>query len=206
MPHRGSSRPDTARRYARHPDTSLVAACLGGEAEAWDALIERYQALIYSTLLRQGLAPSDADDVFQDVCLVLYSHLADLRDTSRLSGWLASTAKREAWRLFRRRGAAPTSQMPEREWEIENAAPIGGQEAPAPDALVIALEEQQLVRRAVEQLPDRCRTLLALLYMTDPPASYAEVSEKLGMPIGGIGPNRARCLQRLQKLLAEAGF
>src|ERR1051325_7354514 len=85
-------------------DKDLIAACLKGEAAAWDMLIQRYAALIYSIGLKMGLSESDREDVFQDVCVILIDHLADLRDTARLSSWLISTTKREAWRLQRRRG------------------------------------------------------------------------------------------------------
>jgi RNA polymerase sigma factor (sigma-70 family) len=194
------------RRYASRTDASLICACLGGDVEAWDALIERYQALTYSTLLKQGLTSADADDIFQDVSLILFRHLGDLRDTARLSGWLISTARREAWRLKRRRGMALASELGEREWELEAAEPLAQAAAPEPDAEMLALEDRQLVREGMERLGDRCRELLTLLYMSDPPASYADITERLSMPQGSIGPTRARCLRQLQKNLRELGF
>jgi RNA polymerase sigma factor (sigma-70 family) len=195
-----------SNRYTARTDASLIGACLGGDADAWDALIERYQALIYSTLLKQGLTHADADDLFQDVALILFRHLSDLRDTTRLSGWLISTARREAWRLKRRRGMAAASELGEREWEMESAEPIAQAAAPQPDAEMMALEDRQLVREGMSRLGDRCRELLMLLYMADPPGSYADVVDRLGMPQGSIGPTRARCLEQLRKILAEVGF
>ena len=179
---------------------------LAGDSKAWDELVDRYQALIYATLRRTGLTPADADDTFQDVCVLLFNHLGDLRDSARLSGWLIATARREAWRQLRRAGAIPISQLPGSDWKFETAAPLAQQETPAPDAEIMALEEQQLVRRALEQLAVRCRDLLTLLYLRDPAATYQEISESLSMPVGGIGPQRARCLQQLQKILANLGF
>ena len=193
-------------RFAQRDDSQLVSACLRGDAGAWDALIERYQALIYSTLLKQGLSSADADDMFQDVCLILFRYLEDLRDSSRLSGWLISTARREAWRLKRRRGAALASELAEREWEMESAEPVAQAAAPSPDQEILALQEQQLVREGLARLGDRCRELLTFLYLREPPGSYAEVVERFGMPQGSIGPTRARCLQQLQKHLMDAGF
>jgi RNA polymerase sigma factor (sigma-70 family) len=193
-------------RFASKTDPELIAVCLAGNAEAWDALIERYEALIYSVLVRSGLSQPDADDLFQDVCLILYNHLGDLRDTARLASWLISTAKREVWRLHRRRKPHPMADLSEREWEFESAEPIASPESPQPEASAIALEEQHLVRLAMGQMQERCRQLLALLYMKDPPASYAEVSSQLSLPSGSIGPTRARCLQKLKDLLNEIGF
>ncbi len=193
------------RRYVRLSDPQLIGSCLSGEAGAWDAMVERYEAFVYSVLLRAGVSRSDADDLFQDVFLLLYSHLSSLRDHDRLAGWLASTAKREVWRLHRRR-AATAGQMPEQEWEVERAQPVGTDAAALPDESVLALEDARLVRQGLEQLGERCRTLLTLLYMEEPPLAYTEVSERLEMPIGSIGPTRARCLQQLQKILGGMGF
>jgi RNA polymerase sigma factor (sigma-70 family) len=195
-----------SRRLASHSDAKLIALCVGGAADAWDALIDRYQALVYSTLLKQGLTHADADDVFQDVSLILFRHLGDLRDAARLAPWLISTARREAWRLKRRKGMALASEFADREWELESAEPIAQSASPRPDTEVMALQERQLVREGMQKLGDRCRELLTLLYMTDPPGTYADVTDRLGMPQGSIGPTRARCLQHLQKILHEAGF
>jgi RNA polymerase sigma factor (sigma-70 family) len=205
MPKTETTPERSIRRHARLSDPELIAACLDGDASAWDALLQRYEGLIYSVLVRAGLSGADADDLFQDVCLILYNHLDDLRDSSRLAGWLVMTARREVWRLGRRRGAALASELPEFVWENE-ARPVGQDPAAAPDAAALAAVEQHLVRQAMVKLQDRCRNLLTLLYLLDPPKSYQEVSSELGVPMGSIGPTRARCLQQLQKLLVESGF
>lgn len=201
-----SFRSSSEKRFAGASDSELISACLKGNASAWDALIGRYAALIYSLSLRMGLSQSDAEDIFQDICVTLLNHLGDLRNTERLSSWLISTTKREIWRMQRRRGAKLTSELKEGEWEMENAPSVHAQEAASPEADVVALEEQQLVREGLAQLAERCRRLLTLLYVDDPPASYTEVSEVLGLPVGSIGPTRARCLQNLRKLLDQLGY
>lgn len=202
MPNRESA----AGRHARLPDPELIAACLRGDADAWDALIHRYEGLIFTCAVRQGLSRADAEDVFQDVCVLLLNHLGDLRDTGRLAGWLTSTTKREAWRLRRRRGPSLTSELVDREWELEGAERLHAADSPSPEDAAIALEDQHLVQQALQRLPDRCRTLLTLLYGEDPPRPYAEIAQRLSLPLGSIGPHRARCLQRLHKILAELDF
>lgn len=197
---------DPHRRWAHVSDPDLIAACLSGDASAWDALIRRYEALIFSIGTRSGLSQTDAEDIFQDVCLLLLRHLEDLRDTERLAGWLGATTRREVWRLRRRRGATLTAEMPEREWELETARPVGSEPGETPQETLLALEDQNLVHLGLQELQDRCRTLLTLLYLEDPPLSYAEISERLSLPVGSIGPTRARCLQQLQKILENMGF
>jgi len=190
--------------WSRRDDAALIAACLRGEARAWDALIDRYQALIFSIPLHMGLSPGDAEDVFQDVCLLLFTHLDSLRDRARLSSWLISTTRREAWRMARRRRALPEADLADPEREMERGERLAGGPPELPEEAVLALERQQRVRQAFQQLPERCRELLERLYVRDPPETYAQISARMRLPMGSIGPTRARCLQRLQRLLDEA--
>jgi RNA polymerase sigma factor (sigma-70 family) len=201
LPRFRSSAPHSAA-----PDADLIRLCLDGEAAAWDALIDRYSALIYSLCLRMGLSAADAEDTYQDVCVLLLNHLGNLRDTTRLAGWLASTTKREIWRVQKKRGVHLASELSAEGWEMETASSLYGQAADNPEADVLAVEEQQTVRQALHRMPDKCRRLLTLLYCTDPTPSYQEISEHMAFPVGSIGPNRARCLQNLRKLLAGNGY
>lgn len=188
-------------------DESLISACLTGDAIAWDALIDRYAALIFAVSLRMGVSQADTEDIFQDVCLILFSHLADVRDTARLSSWIISTTKREVWKMSRKKTVTLTSELGDNAWEMESAESVHPQRATGnPEAEAIALEEQQLMREAVLRLPDRCRDLLMQLYATDDPLSYQELAAKLSLPLGSIGPTRARCLGNLRKILQQLGY
>ena len=186
-------------------DSKLVAACLSGDARSWDTLIARYQGLIYALALRMGLPAADADDVFQNVCLRMFQHLNELRDTERLSGWLVAMTRQEVWRLRRRREMPLMTELPDVAREAETVRKIGGHTDPTPEEAVLMLEEQHLVRQCLNHLPEECRKLLTLLYGEESPG-YAAVAAHLSMPVGSIGPKRARCLQRLKKLLDEIGF
>src|SRR5579859_1246512 len=158
------------------PDSHLIAACLAGDARCWDLLIARYQGLIYTLARRMGMSSADADDVFQNVCLRLYQHLADLRDAGRLPAWLISTTRREVWH-YRRHKSTPSSQdLAECEPDLERLVSPDSDGSDALADSLIALEERELVRRALAQLPTDCRRLLTLLYNNDDECSYAEVS------------------------------
>ena len=187
-------------------DTDLIAACLKGEQTAWDSLIGRYIALIYSVCIKTGLSGADAEDVAQDVCVILIDHLGDLRDNAKLSSWLISTTRREAWRFQRRKGMTPATDLGDGEWAMEAAEAVHAPAADTPEAAFLALEEQQIVRLGLEKLPDRCRRMLTLLYGVEEPPSYTEIAAEFSIPVGSIGPTRARCLQQLKKLLAQEGF
>lgn len=196
----------TSQSGSSAADKALIDACIQGDKAAWDILVKRYVALLYSTCMRMGLSAADSEDVVQDVCVILLDHLADVRDTAKLSSWLISTTKREVWRFQKRKGLKLASELGETEWALDSSTGLYADTAESPEIAMLALEEQQLVRSALEQMPDRCRRLLTLLYCSDNPASYTDVSNELALPIGSIGPTRARCLQQLRRLLAEHGF
>ena len=171
-------------------DSELVAACLLGEAAAWETLILRYQRLIFHIPLRMGFSQADADDIFQNVCLKLCLHLSTLRDTDRLAGWIAQVARQEGLRLLRRK---PTVGWEDTDTLIEDRLPEDD---------LLAAEQAQLLRQALEQLPEKCQRLLGLLYAEEA-TPYAEIAQQLGIPVGSIGPQRARCLERLKKKWEE---
>lgn len=181
-------------------DERLVALCLLGVEAAWKVLIERYAPLIYSGARRVGLSAPDAEDVFQEVALLLCDHLEALKDTKRLPGWLATTTRRAALRLKSRRRATPFSEVTTAETE-EAWLEKEGPQAPSTEREVLALEQQWQLYQGLQKLPEKCRTLLTLLYLQSPPASYQEVEQELGIPLNSISPTRTRCLQKLKQLV-----
>lgn len=82
---------EVTMRFERASDAELVRACIRGEAAAWEALITRYERLIYSISRAQHLTADEADEVFQQVCFLLLTHLETLKDHSRLSAWTLSS-------------------------------------------------------------------------------------------------------------------
>lgn len=184
------------RERERHEcgDKQLVHACLDGEQWAWDELVHRYGRLVYGILRRGGLSEADADDGFQNVFLLACRNLAQLRDQDRLSAWLITTTKRELWRLYRQRRA----DQPLDDALVDGGAP------PLEEAL--RLEREQAVREALRRIDGRCRQLLTSLFLGANESTYRQIAEKLDIPIGSIGPTRARCFEKLEAILVEMGF
>lgn len=178
-------------------DEQLIKACKAGDDKAWEMLVTRYERLVYTIPARYGLTPSEIDDVFQSVWLSLLKNLDRLRDPDRLSAWLVTTARRECWE--RRRGADY-----ERTISTNFDSGLTNQEGDdlAPEEVVELFHEQELIRKALDELDGRCRSLLWMLYYDATVPSYSDVAEKLDMPIGSIGPLRARCLKKLRAILA----
>ena len=193
----------TGERKDERDDATLMAACRRGDAIAWESLVNRYQRLIYAIPRRAGLDDDQCADVFQRTFALLVEHLDRIDAPDRVRAWLVTTARREAQRT--RQKAARTQPFPTAEDE-EGAEVALPDLAPLPDAAVLQLEEQHLVRTALARLDERCRQLLTLLFYQTEPATYDEITATVGMPSGSIGPTRARCLEKLGKLLKENGF
>ncbi|HZE65567.1 MAG TPA: sigma-70 family RNA polymerase sigma factor [Sporichthyaceae bacterium] len=175
----------------------LVAAAARGEQAAWDALVDRYAALVWAVTRAHRLDRPDAADVVQTVWLRLLEHLDRLREPAALAGWLRTTTRHECLRVQRRR-------------EREVPDPFLAYDAlsdatDSPELALLDNERDRQVWTALQQLSERCRTLLRVI-SADPDASYAQVSAAAGMPVGSIGPSRARCLEQLRRGLVASGY
>jgi RNA polymerase sigma factor (sigma-70 family) len=180
-------------------DARLVARCIEGEARAWEALVRRHERLVYSIGRSYRLADEDMSDVFQDVFTALLKGLPRLRDGRTLVRWLSSTTERIArtTALKRRREAAREDRDDETFARLQDQ----GEEVGAD---LDKLERQHQVRTALGAVSDRCKRLLEALYYEDPAPSYAELSQRLGVPVGSLGPTRARCMERLKGFFEQS--
>lgn len=189
----------TVERFAVLPDSELIGACLNGNSQAWEALLVRYQRLVYSIPLRYGLSEHDANDIFQNVSILLLENLAHLRDRDRLGAWLVITTRRECWRLFRKRPEiSPEPKSESLDEHIPSNVHIEDD--------FLALERQSIVRAAVALLGDPCRQLITFLFYTEPRPAYARIAQEFSLPEGSIGPTRARCLEKLMSILEKMGL
>ncbi len=177
--------------WQKASDIAVVQGCLDGDQSAWSELVTRNGRLVYSIPRRYKLDSQTCEDIFQDVFATLLKQLPKIRNQQALPKWLITTTHRmcRAWikKTSRRKG--------------KYAEAIEADNAP-PDQ-VIRWERQHLVRQALGQLGGRCEQLLATLYQSPADVRYTDVSEKLDMPVGSIGPTRARCLEKLLFILKE---
>ncbi len=171
--------------------TDLVTRARNDDQQAWDALVERYAPLIWSICRRHELSDADAEDVGQIVWLRLVDQLDNLRDPAALPGWLVTTTRRECFRVQR----AACSLSASGQVLDEN---IPDEQAAAADHDLLVAERNALLREAFYRLPPGGQQLLGLL-IADPPVPYAEISARLGISVGSIGPSRGRCLDKLRR-------
>jgi RNA polymerase sigma factor (sigma-70 family) len=168
-------------------DLELLTACRAGDPRAWELLVERYERLVFSVALRNGVTREEAADITQMTFIALLESIGKLREEQRVASWLMSVARRLAWRQRRRS---------ERER-------LGLEGVSWPDDAISTWERVAVIQDGLQRLGRACRDLIQALYFDPAGPSYAAVAEQLGRPIGGIGPMRARCLQRLRSLLGE---
>jgi RNA polymerase sigma factor (sigma-70 family) len=172
-----------------------VRRAAAGDRAAWEDLVAAFGRLVWSIAVAHRLPPADAAEVSQTTWLRLVENLDRITQPERLGGWLATTARRESLRLIKLRG---------RETPTDDESRLDHGDDPTPESVAVGRDRDERVRRAFAALPERCRLLLHMVVVLRPP--YTEVAEALDMPIGSIGPTRARCLERLRRLLATDGI
>ncbi len=197
----GSRHNATSGPGASHRSVSVSALVQGardGNSGAWEELVARFGGMIAATGRRYRLTPADVAELQQTTWLRLVENIHRVEQPERVGGWLATTARRESLLLVKRAAKyySGADQM------LVNMADGS---LPEPDARPIAGEREAVVHAAWGRLKPRCQELLSLL-VSDEPVGYSNLSTLLQMPVGSIGPTRARCLEHLRRLVAEEGL
>ena len=173
----------------------LIAAAAAGEQRGWLGLVDRYGPLVRQVARRYRLSEHESQDVSQTVWLRLLEHIGRIREPLALPGWLVTTTRNEALRVLKaNQRTRPVAAIDNSTLEVKH------QEASAEDRL-LRDERQKMVRDGLAELKPEHRALLLLLH-AEPEVSYEEISRRLGMPRGSIGPTRARCLEKLKQTRA----
>ena len=183
------TRTQPGRHHTVDPEqVELVAGCLAGLPEAWNGLVCRFRPLACAVARRHGLAEADAEDVAQEVLLVLLRKLHTVRDAGRLAGWMRRVAVRESSREARRRRLGPFAGdgIPARDPPVE--------------VLAIGDETRHLVKQAIETLSERSQRLIVSLF-GHAPSGYETIGPQLNLKRNSIGPARTRCIRELRRVL-----
>ena len=193
LPEPTPSGPARADGRSQISDAELLRRIREGHTEAWDVLVDRHQQLVYSVALRSGLEPQDAVDVAQSSFLALLESQDSLQDGERLVGWLVTVTRRQAWKVRERRHREPPAAEPQ-DLATDEQVDSGG---------LLDWEQLSVLHAAVDQLGSPCRELIRALYLDARQPTYTQVARELGRAVGGIGPLRGRCLERLRRMLEE---
>jgi RNA polymerase sigma factor (sigma-70 family) len=178
--------------------TELSRRARGGDATAWNAIVDRFAGMVWAIARRHRLSDADAADVSQTTWLRLVEHLDRIEHPERIGGWLATTARHEALRVLR----LADRQIPAADDDLVDPRPP---DVAGVDVGLLTEERDRELWQLVSSLPVRCQLLLSVL-TADAGLSYAEIGQVLDMPTGSIGPTRARCLEHLRRLAASKGI
>lgn len=185
--------PSTATASPEGEVTALLGAAGRGERGAWEELVRRYGGLVTATVRSFRLQDADAADAEQRTWLRLVEHHRGVRDPEHLGGWLATTATRECLGILRTHRCvvdlADVDALPDPDGDVEQR--------------VIDADEAAHLWNVVTLLPPRGRAVVTALF-TDERTPYAEVARSTGIPVGSLGPTRARVLRQLRRLLADS--
>ena len=181
-------------------DKELVEACRQGDESAWETIVYKYQNLLYSIPLRAGLRKDLASEVLQDVFTTLFEKIETLEKPEFLRAWLVTTTQHKTIHLIQRETRGKPKSIDELEINVgfEFSDP-----KPLPDENLIQLEREKQIESALAEIDERCYRLLTLLYLEQTQTPYSEIARMLDIPLGSIGPTRARCLEKLIKLLPK---
>jgi len=194
---RKDERVDNDDPYRAWDAPALVAGALDGDQGAWTEIVRRHAPAVIARVRQFRLTPHQAEDVAQTVWLNLLENLEKLRDPHALPGWIATTARHECIRVTNlNRRTVPVDPQGGR---------LDGADESDLDAQMLLVERERALRDGLAELPVHQREVLLMLSV-DPPLSYAEIAEKLGVPIGSIGPTRGRGLARLRETAAIKNY
>jgi len=194
---RGSAPPSASARDVWVVAAEHFAAYRAGEREALDRLVRLMTPTLWHVARAHRIDPVTAEDVVQNTWLALVRNAEAIDDPRAVVRWLTVTARREAWRSARTAGRAEPT--PAELFDIRES------DAEDPESAAVRESRDDLLWTAVARLSERCRHLVRIVAFVERP-NYADVSEALGMPVGSIGPTRARCLAKLRALLADVDW
>ncbi|MFC0115260.1 RNA polymerase sigma factor [Kibdelosporangium aridum] len=162
------------------------------DEQGWRELVAAHGPKVWAVARAYKLSDADADDVFQTTWLNLAEHLKDIRDSGRVSAWLATAAKRECLRVLSVRRPLPVRWQPEL---VQDGV----------EHVILREERDRQLWRAFRTLPDRCQRLLRL-YVYAPEFSYAQLADAIGIRADSIGQTKGRCLRELKGRLDKSLF
>jgi len=172
--------------------TDLLRIAVAGDPVAWEQIVRRYEPAVAAMVSSYRLQEADARDATQRTWLRMLECHQQIREPEALGGWLKTTARRECLRILdeqRRHDPLPEgAEFSDTGVDVERA--------------VVDHDQARHLRRLLATLPARSFALLSSLFQDDPPG-YAQLSADTGIPVGSIGPTRARALRRLRRMVEE---
>ena len=172
--------------------TQLLRTAMDGDQGAWEEIVRRYEPAVAAMVVTYRLQEADARDATQRTWLRLLEAHRQIREPEALGGWLKTTARRECLRILAdQRRVDP---LPEGTECVDPTVDV--------ERSIVDTDQARHLRSLLSTLPARSFALLSSLFQDNPPG-YAQLSASTGMPVGSIGPTRARALRKLRRVVEE---
>lgn len=196
-PSAGQRLPQKGYAYADTEMVNLVARCRNGHPHAWRSVVEQFTPLVWTVARSFGLRASDCEDVCQSTWVQVFRSIDRIEEPARLRTWVTTVARRESIKVLE----SSVHQIPVAEVGRDERGGNASQE-PTPEDTAVAQIDHRRVHAALCRLPHQQQILIALL-LADPAPSYDEISARLKIPRGSIGPTRNRILRHLRSIMEE---
>jgi RNA polymerase sigma-70 factor (ECF subfamily) len=183
-------------------DTDIISHVLGGDVNAFEILVEKYQHHVFS-ILRKHAPAAQVDEIAHDVFVRAYQGLAGFVGKSGFKQWLSGIAIRtcyDFWRKKYRRREVPMSELSEahREW-VENT--ISDVSESAQEQSDRQTEAQEILEAALCRLSAEDRMVIELVYLEG--YSHKDAAGLLGWSVANIKIRTFRARKKLHKILLE---
>lgn len=187
-------------------DPELAASARAGSADAFRELVRRFERPIYSLIFRMVQDPTTAEDLAQEVFVKAYRKLETYDPSRKLSSWLFKIAHNTTIDHLRRGGVETVPLEAARDGDdgagLSAVLPDEGVESPA-----AAAERRDLAKsleRAIGRLRPEYRESVLLFYLHG--ASYQEICEATGLPLGTVKTNLHRARKQLAQEMTSMGW
>jgi len=177
-------------------DDELVLLFKNGSNEAFEQLVFRYKNSLYQYILSMVQDEGAAGDLFQEVFLSFFRHVATYKTQGKFKSWLFLTARNKVFNYTRDQKKNTSLDQTDEEGNafLHETLPDG---EPHLLEVLSGKETEEMIRKATEQLPPRQREVIYLRQYL----SFKEMAELLGRPIGTVLADCHRGVQKMQQIL-----
>ena len=169
-------------------DGDLVALALRGDPGAFASLVERYDRAVYHLAYRTLHDVEEARDVAQEAFFKAFRSLRTFKPGAKFSTWIFAITYHACCDRLNRSKRYTGQELPER-----------ADATPGPEQQVIALDETQRLRTAIDCLPEKYRAVITLYHLQG--RQYEEIAQVLGLPMGTVKTHLFRAKEQLRRLL-----
>jgi RNA polymerase sigma-70 factor (ECF subfamily) len=179
---------------AQTADIEILRAIAGGDEQALSALYDRYRLILFGLILRILHSQPEAEDVLQEVFLQVWRRAADFDETrGRPFTWLVTLARSRAIDRLRSLGSRDRT-VQEAARDVSDSISDAAEDA-------VKSEQGEIVRRALQELPEEQRRTLLLAYFEG--LTQSEIAERLNTPLGTVKTRMRSGMMRLRELLGD---